>query len=80
MAFEKNPDELGALWVRRGAKGEYLTGQINGLDVVCFAVKSDNPKAPAWRVLKSKPKTAAANDVPVDDAPVSNLEDELPWR
>ena len=24
-----------------------------GVQVVCFAVKSDNPKAPAWRVMRS---------------------------
>ena len=24
MAFEKNPDELGALWLRSGGKGEYM--------------------------------------------------------
>ena len=54
---EKNPDELGALWLRRGRKGEFLSGQIDGVgDVICFPVDSDNPKAPAWRVLKSKPR------------------------
>jgi len=53
---EKNPDELGALWIKSGPKGEYLTGEVSGVKVVCFKNKSDNPKAPAWRVLKSKPK------------------------
>jgi hypothetical protein len=56
MPFEKNPDDLGALWEKSGPKGPYLTGEINGVKVVCFPNKSDNPKAPAWRVLKSKPK------------------------
>ena len=56
MAFEKDPDEIGSLWAKAGAKGPYLTGEIAGQKVVCFAVKSDNPKAPAWRVLKSKPR------------------------
>ena len=60
--IEKNPDELGALWVKSGAKGEYMTGTINGQPVVCFRNKSDNPKAPAWRVLKSKPKDAPVAD------------------
>lgn len=36
MAFEKNPDELGALWLKSGAKGEYMTGIIDGVKVVCF--------------------------------------------
>ena len=60
MAFEKKPDELGALWLRTGSKGDYMrdymTGEINGQDVVCFPVRSDNPEAPAWRVMKSKPR------------------------
>lgn len=56
MAFEKDPNEIGCLWAKDSAKGPYLTGEINGVAVVCFAVKSSNPKSPAWRVLKSKPR------------------------
>lgn len=64
----KNPDELGALWVRSSAKGDYMTGEIAGQSVVCFRNKSDNPKAPAWRVLKSKPKPDGADQrTPLDD-------------
>jgi hypothetical protein len=55
MAYEKNPDELGALWLKSGAKGDYMTGEINGVKVVCFPAKPSE-KGPAWRVLKSKPK------------------------
>lgn len=40
MAFEKNPDEIGALWLKSGAKGDYLAGEIGGVKVVCFAVKA----------------------------------------
>jgi hypothetical protein len=50
MAYEKNPDELGALWLKTGAKGEYMTGEISGVKVFCTPTKSDNPKAPAWRI------------------------------
>lgn len=67
---ERNPDELGALWEKSGAKGSYLTGEISGVKVVCFRNRSDNPKAPAWRVLKSKPKDArseADDSTPLDD-------------
>jgi len=56
MAYEKNPDELGALWLKTGSKGPYMTGEINGVKVFCTPTKSDNPKAPAWRVMKSKPR------------------------
>jgi hypothetical protein len=56
MPFEKDPNEIGSLWAKEGRKGPYLTGEVNGVKVVCFAVDSKNPKAPTWRVLKSKPK------------------------
>ncbi len=59
MPFEKNPDELGALWIKRSAKGEYMTGTINGVAVVCFPAKRTSEKSPAWRVLKSKPREDA---------------------
>jgi len=58
MAYEKNPDELGALWLKKGSKGEYMTGTINGVNVFCTPTNSTNPKAPTWRVMKSKPKDA----------------------
>lgn len=67
MAFEKNPDEIGALWLKSGAKGDYLTGEIGGVKVVCFAVKRTSEKSPAWRVLKSKPRdTAPVTDTDVE--------------
>jgi hypothetical protein len=57
MAFEKNPDDLGALWFKTGPKGDYMTGTINGVNVVCFAnTKKTNERQPDWRVLKSKPR------------------------
>lgn len=61
MPFEKNPDELGALWERTGSKGPFMTGTVNGVDVVVFKnTKKTNDKAPDWRVLKSKPKSEAS--------------------
>jgi hypothetical protein len=60
MPFEKDPNEIGALWLKTSAKGDYLTGEIDGVSVVCFAVKSGSAKAPAWRVLKSRPRDAQA--------------------
>lgn len=57
MPFEKDPNEIGALWKKQGAKGEFLTGEIAGIGpVVVFAVNSSNPKAPNYRVLKAKPR------------------------
>jgi uncharacterized protein (DUF736 family) len=62
LPYEKNPLELGQLWAKTGQKGDYLTGEVNGIKVVCFPVNSENPKAPTWRVMKSKPKDASVPD------------------
>ena len=56
MSYEKKPDELGALWLKSGSKGQYMTGEINGVKVFCTPTNSQNPKAPTWRVMKSQPK------------------------
>lgn len=75
MAFEKPEGEIGALWAREGAKGEYLTGEIEGIGaVICFPIHSKNPKAPAWRVLKSQPReqTPSRRYEGADDDPFAN--------
>lgn len=73
MAYEKNPDELGALWERESAKGKYFTGEILGQKVVIFANKKASDKAPDWRVLKSKPR----EDAPVrEPEPVAEITDD----
>lgn len=69
--FKKDESELGALWLKTGGKGDYMTGTINGVNVFCTPTKSDNPKAPTWRVMKSKPREAAMNT-----APVANVTDQ----
>jgi len=58
VSDQRNPDELGALWLKSGAKGEYMTGTINGQPVVLFKNDRKEPgsKQPDWRVLKSKPR------------------------
>lgn len=70
MAYEKNPDELGALWLKNGAKGEYMTGTIGGVAVVCFANTKGGANAPAWRVLKSKPREERPAEPPASAADV----------
>lgn len=70
MPFEKDPNEIGALWERDSPKGPYMTGEIGGVKVVCFPIKSTNEKAPTWRVLKSKPR---------DGAPKSDADDSIPY-
>lgn len=54
-------NELGALWARKGEKGEYLTGvvTIDGTAYQVVAFKNDyktKPNQPDWRVFKSAPK------------------------
>jgi uncharacterized protein (DUF736 family) len=64
MPFEKDENEIGALWAKTSAKGnEFMSGTINGVDVVCFKAKpSPSGKGPAWRVLKSQPRDGARFD------------------
>lgn len=61
MAYE---NELGALWHKTGAKGDYMTGEIGGVKVVCFPAKPSD-KGPAWRVLESKPRDAQPAPQPI---------------
>lgn len=60
MAYEKNPDEIGALWEKEGRKGKYLSGyvEIGALktNIMCFRVSSDKPNAPKYRILVSRPR------------------------
>ena len=74
MPFEKDPDELGALWVKNGQRGEYMTGVINGVNVVCFRTTKGGEKAPTWRVMKSKPAAERAQNAP---SPVDR--DDISW-
>ncbi len=67
MAYEKDPDEIGALWIKVGARGEYMTGEIAGQRVVCFRVTKGGDKSPSWRVLKSKPRDGATEPGFADD-------------
>lgn len=53
----KKEDEIGALWVKTSARGDYLTGTINGVKVVVFAnTYKTTEKQPDWRVYKSTPR------------------------
>lgn len=71
MPFEKDPNEIGALWEKQSSRGTYMTGTINGVKVVVFHNgKKNSDKSPDWRVLKSKPREArseADDSTPLDD-------------
>jgi len=63
MAYQKDENEIGALWTRQGARGAYMSGkiEINGeeISIVCFALKKASENSPDWRVLKSVPRKNA---------------------
>lgn len=69
---KKNPDELGALWLKTGQRGDYMTGTINGVAVVCFRNDRKTGNQPDWRVLKSKPKDGAPAQRPAQS-------DDIGW-
>jgi len=56
MAYEKKEDDMGALWIKSSARGDFMTGTIGGVAVVCFRNNGKTGNQPDWRVLKSKPK------------------------
>ena len=63
MPYEQDQNEIGALWMKSGPRGDYMTGTINGVRVVVF--KNGNKrgeKSPDWRVLKSTSKAQAQPD------------------
>lgn len=68
-AYEKSPDEIGALWAKTSAKGEYLSGEINGVRVVCFRAQKKSEKSPDWRVLKAQPRAEGQRHVVTDEEP-----------
>lgn len=63
MPYEKDPNEIGALWNKTTSAGkQYMTGKLTigslELNVVCFSNTSKNSeKHPDWRVLISQPKS-----------------------
>ena len=57
MAFEKDENEIGCLWTKTSKKGvEFMSGTINGVEVVCFRANKKSERQPDWRVLKSQPR------------------------
>lgn len=76
-------DELGALWISTSAKGEYLSGTIGGVRVVCFKNEKKAPGSsqPDWRVLKAKARDEDTGPREVVDvvADARDDEDSIPF-
>lgn len=70
MDSMKRDEEMGALWVKQGARGEFWTGKIGDVPVVVFRNDNKkNPKSPDFRILRArtqdKPAPAPADDFDV---------------
>lgn len=58
--MSERDDEIGALWEKTSQKGtEYLSGTIDGQDVVIFRNTRKQGKQPDWRVYKSTARGSA---------------------
>lgn len=81
MPYEKNPDELGALWEKTGKGGTYFTGKIAGQAVVIFKVRDKRPDSngPDWRVYKPKPRQEASTG-DIWQPPPAPRDDDRPLR
>ena len=82
MPYEKDPNELGVLWAKSSARGEYFTGsiEIDGTKHQIVVFKNGNKKsdkAPDWRILKSQPREQRdhARELQVEEA----FQDEPPF-
>jgi uncharacterized protein (DUF736 family) len=66
--YEKNPNELGAIWKKESPKGTYYSGSItvNGelINIVMFKTDKKSPNAPDWRILRSIKQDGAAAPAP----------------
>ena len=72
--------DIGALWIKNGAKGQYMTGtiEINGekLNIVCFTNQNKKEtKHPDWRILKAQPRP---EETPANALPTRPEEDINP--
>jgi hypothetical protein len=72
MPFEKDPSEIGAIWMKTGSKGDWLSGTINGEPFVAFpnTKKAAGSKAPDYivkRPMKKEPVAAVSREPGSDD-------------
>ena len=81
MPYDKDPNELGALWEKQSARGTYMSGTISGVKVVVFHNgKKTSDKSPDWRVLKSVPKDEKPERAPHNANALSEAdESDIPF-
>jgi hypothetical protein len=81
--YQPDPNEIGKLWKETSKKGQtYYTGKLNGESVVMFPVISENPKAPAFKIMRSTKLEQARQPEPqaprFDDIPPIN-DNDIPF-
>lgn len=69
---QRNPDELGALWIKQSERGDFMTGTIDGQPVVVFRNTRKQGNQPDWRVLKSKPQDGKPTSRPARREPATD--------
>ncbi len=80
--MQENNDQCGALWVKDGQRGKYMSGviEINGekINIVVFknGYKKED-KHPDYRILKSRPKNELSGNS--EQLPDDNFEDDIPF-
>jgi hypothetical protein len=85
-------ESIGALWIRNGSSGEFLSGKItiNGkeTEIIAFVntYKQEGEKTPDWRIFISEPRNASPTQKPAGKpkavvnkkkAPLPSPEDEF---
>jgi hypothetical protein len=63
-AFEKDPNELGCLWTKTGARGDYMTGKFGEQAIVVFRNDRKTPgsKSPDYRIMRPIKRTNVESD------------------
>lgn len=85
MSTQNNKkQDIGALWARSFSGGEFLSGKITidgkTTELVIFPnqYKSENEKAPDWRIYESEPRNTTAS--PTKTAPKAKTVVRKPTR
>lgn len=64
----KDPNEIGALWIKEKNGKKWLSGKINGQYVVVFRIKDKkSEKSPDYRVLLSQKREETKHEEPQAD-------------
>lgn len=63
--MNKDPNEIGALWLNERDGKTWLSGKINGQSVVVFRIKDKkSEKSPDYRVLLAQKKEEQKTEAP----------------